>query len=257
MGNLPGEGPLQRVLDLLFPPRCVACRRAGAVLCESCLSTIKPILPPVCAHCGRSLAGTTTTSAPDTPLLCAGCRVNHDLAPLASVRVAASYEGPTRSAIRALKYGGQRRVATPLGRLLAGAYHAAGWQADLIVPLPLHAKRTATRGYNQSLLLARALSAEVGAPVADGLLERWRETPPQVGLHAADRRANVAGAFRLRTSDGTNNPAATLAGKRIVLLDDVTTTGSTLAAAAQSLASASPAVLWGLAVARPALGHDN
>lgn len=245
--------PLQHVLDLLFPPRCVACRRAGAVLCAWCLAGIERVQSPVCAVCGQSLPSAQPGA------ICPTARAHRSLDPLTSVRVAANYQGVTRTAIRALKYSGQKRVAVPLGQLLAAAYRAAGWEADLIVPLPLHAKRVKTRGYNQSLLLARALSAQIGVPVRDDLLERWRETAPQVGLGATERHANVDGAFRLRESGKgkTGDASAWLAGKRILLIDDVTTTGSTLAAAGAALAQAGPHALFGLAVARPLLSQDT
>lgn len=243
-----GDGPVQRVLDLLFPPRCVNCRRAGGILCEPCAAHIERVDAPVCACCGQSLA--VSSAAAGT--LCAYCRAGRGDPHLSGIRVAAHYRGVTRNAVRALKYSGQRRVAVPLGHLLASAYRAAGWDADMIVPLPLHPKRLASRGYNQSLLLARVLGAEVGVPVRDDVLLRWRETVPQVGLGASERRTNVAGAFRLRESAN----GAQLSGRGILLIDDVTTTGSTLAAAAEALAPAGPRVLWALAVARPPLGQD-
>jgi ComF family protein len=114
--------------------------------------------------------------------------------------------------------------------------------ADLIVPVPLHPKRQAERGYNQSALLARELSRQVGLPVAPAELVRTVRTRPQVGLNRDERRANIAGAFRC---------AGKVTDLRIVLVDDVCTTGATLEACAAELRSAGAAHVVGLTVARP------
>jgi ComF family protein len=170
--------------------------------------------------------------------------------------MAAFHEGGLRKAIHALKYTGQRRAAQPLGDVLAAAYHRYqrdGMAADLIIPLPLHAERERERGYNQATLLARRLSTRLRVPMRADLLIRHRSTPPQVGLRWGERRANVAGAFALAGP----HAAAQLAGKRILLIDDVVTTGSTLDAAAEALLAAGPASVWGLAIARPARRDAN
>ncbi|HEX8731204.1 MAG TPA: ComF family protein [Ktedonobacterales bacterium] len=242
------EGLPRRLLDLLFPPRCVHCQTTGAPLCGACAALIHAPPAPRCSRCDCPLLG---ASGPR----CRAC-VALERAPtppaLARIIVAAEYDGPVASAIRALKFRGQRRLAGPLAALLDGAMRRAEPRADLIIPMPLHAERLRRRGYNQAALLARPLARALGVPLRDDALLRTRASRPQTRLHASERRANVAGAFALAPGVG-----ATLAGKRIVLLDDVTTTGATLESAAEALLAAHPAAIIGLAVARPDHGTDG
>ncbi len=240
----------QRLLDLLFPPRCASCGTVGAVLCPACLAAFRLLTPPLCARCGTPLPA-SRAGAGATPL-CLPCASGAFPPDLDGIRVAAHYESAVRKAIHALKFGGQRRVAEPLGDLLAQTLQRDGPRADVLVPVPLHPARERERGYNQATLLARRCANLVGVPLRDGMLVRTRQTVPQTHLSASERRSNLAGAFALAGSAG-----AALTGKRIVLVDDVTTTGSTLAAAAAALLPLHPAAVWGLAVARPDSQHGG
>jgi len=244
------QGIAQGLLDLLFPPRCVSCGRSGAILCSTCLADVRAPTEPLCERCGSPLPGSSIRT------LCETCVEGRGPVTLDGLRVAAVYEGTIRKAIHALKFEGKRRAAQPLGALLAVAYHrstGAGMAADLIIPVPLHVDRARARGYNQAALLARVTAARLRMPVAENVLIRQRATQSQVDLSWRARRVNVTGAFALA------NPqvASRIAGKRILLIDDVATTGSTLDAAAQALFAAGPASVWGLAVARPALRHTS
>jgi len=234
----------QRLLDLLFPPRCAHCGVAGEILCAACWADIHEPRAPRCARCDRSLSASQTT--PYCPVCVASLRETGRPA-LGRIVVAADYEGPVGSAIRALKFRRQRRLALPLALLLADAMRRTGTTVDVIIPMPLHAARRRERGYNQAELLARPLAHTLGVPLRHDLLARIRATQPQTRLSRRDRQANVAGAFALAS------PAAAqaLAGKRVALVDDVTTTGATLEAAAQALSAAHPATICALAVARP------
>lgn len=233
----------QQALDLIFPARCVGCGRMGAVLCPACVASIQAPRPPLCACCGRSLGSATMLQA----RLCSACATAGGPDALHGVRAAACYDGAVRQAVRALKYHGRRRLALPLGDLLAHTYATLGWQADLIVPMPLYHTRERERGYNQATLLARRLGTRAGLPVRADVLRRWRATPPQAQLSGVARRVNVTGAFQLASA----RAGAEIAGKHVLLVDDVTTTGSTLNAAAHALRAAQPAGIWGLAVAQP------
>jgi len=211
------------LLDLVFPPRCVGCGRGGHWFCPVCVAAIVP--------------------APNR---------RDGLEPLVGLWVAGLYEDPLRLAIHALKYEGRRQVAGPLGRILAETYRrqnkgSARIRFDAILPVPLHPKRQAERGFNQSALLARGLGRGVGLPLREDVLLRSRHTPQQAGLDAANRRANVAGAFACQSG----HPA--LAGKALLLVDDVCTTGATLAACAEALRAAGAREVWGLTLARPSL----
>lgn len=214
---------MQQALDLLFPPRCVGCGRGGHWFCPACVAAIVP--------------------APAWP---------GGLEPLAGLWVAGLYEDPLRLAIHALKYEGRRQVAGPLGRVLAETYRrqhkgSARMRFDAVLPVPLHPKRQAERGFNQSALLAHGLARGVGLPLREDVLLRSRHTPQQAGLEAVKRRANVAGAFACLPG----HPA--LDGKALLLVDDVCTTGATLAACAGALRAAGAREVWGLTLARPVL----
>jgi ComF family protein len=204
-----------RILELLFPAHCVACRRYGAWLCNECLAEIpgqgQPQLVP-------------------WPHLAAGGLMDvYSLSP---------HTHPLREAVHALKYGGVRVLAEPLATLLAAGLTARPLWVDVLVPVPLHIARIRQRGYNQSELLARALGELCDLPVAQDDLMRHRPTRSQVGLSPDQRHANVAGAFACRSD--------ALAGQRVLLIDDVLTTGATLTACAAALRAAGATQVWGL-----------
>lgn len=210
-------GPARALLNLVFPPRCLGCRTLGTFLCPACAAGVSRLVDPFCPTCGLSVD-------PAHPQ----CRCR---APALSFVVAAGeFDGPLRQAIRALKYQGQRAGAPALAGLLAP--HLAGiLEPDhLLVPVPLHPRRLRQRGYNQSALLARALTSDRAAPPDERALRRIRQTTPQVELRGEQRARNMAGAF---TGDSSR-----CGGRTIVLVDDVCTTGATLRAAAGAATAA-------------------
>jgi ComF family protein len=164
------------------------------------------------------------------------------------LRTASAYQGPLQSAIRALKYNGNTRLAHPLGHILASAYLAYHLQADYIIPVPLHSERHKQRGYNHAQLLAEVMAAQINKPLSTNIVIRQRDTPAQVGLGNNERRQNMANAFILTPP---YNIANSLANHHILLIDDVYTTGSTLSACADPLFASGAASVWGLVLARP------
>jgi ComF family protein len=235
-----------RVLDLLFPPQCAICGRRGAMLCARCLAAVRPPDAQRCARCATPLPEDAHgTSVPAGR--CAACQGQPPVA-LAGLRVAARYEDTLRLAIIELKFHRQRRLAEPLGDLLAGAAAPLLQLADVVAPVPLHPARQRERGFNQAELLARRCGQRLGRPVRADLLRRVRATPSQVRLTAAERHANMQGAF-------VAMPGALgrIADRTVLLVDDVCTSGATLAAAAAALHEAGAAAIWGAAVARSAL----
>jgi ComF family protein len=236
------------LIDLLFPPYCVACRRLGAWLCPACLAKIESIHPPICQRCG--LPSGRDQAANPGMLICSHCQ----RAPLQldGLLAYAYHSGPLREAIHQFKYEDLRSLAGPLGKLMHD-----GWtmlappnlEIDTIVPVPLHPARQRQRGYNQSVLLARELGVALARPVVEGVLIRTKATAPQVGLNALERRTNVQDAFQCVGS--------ALSGKRVLLVDDVCTTGCTLESACLALRASGASSVWAytLARARPDL-HD-
>ncbi len=172
--------------------------------------------------------------------LCRICRETH--LTIDGIRAVAYFEGNLRSAIHRFKYDGAQALAGPLAQLLVEYQKDNQLPADVIVPVPLHPHREAERGYNQSALLARVLSSHLGVPATETALARVRATTPQVSLDAIERHSNVAGAFRARVHEVT--------GRRVLLIDDVCTTGATMESCSQALKSAGARSVWGLALAR-------
>jgi len=152
------------------------------------------------------------------------------------------FEGPLREAIHHLKYSGRTSLAKPLGSYLEAHWQTASQPADLIVPVPLHATRLRERGYNQSTLLAEQLSRASKLPVVEPALIRVKATTPQVTLNAAERKANVRAAFEARSD--------LVRGRRVLLVDDVCTTGATLESSGIALRQAGATFVWALTLAR-------
>lgn len=231
-------------LDLLFPPACVSCGEAGAALCPACAQRVQPVSGPLCDHCGRQQA--------EPRLRCAFCQAEQE-PPAIMLRAAALHTDPLRAAIHALKYEDRPELAGPLARYLTASFATQSWRPyratiDAIVAVPLHAERLAERGYNQSELLATAFGQASGLPCRPDWISRHASTRPQVGLSAEERRANVAQAF---AAD------AAVAGRTLLLIDDVYTTGSTLNACAAAAREAGARAVFALALAIPTGGDRD
>ena len=195
-----------------------------------------PIPSHLCHYCNKPLL-------PDGK--CQRCR-NHKRG-LTGLYGAYAYKDPLLTCIHSLKYYGNTRIALPLGVLLAKAYQTSNLHADLIIPVPLHPERLKQRGYNQAHLLAQVCAQAVGVPLNVSILQRRKETQVQVHLHRYERHANVAGAFCCQSPIATKS----LENRRIVIIDDVSTTGATLEACAAPLFAAGASEVWGLVLARP------
>ena len=220
-------------LDLVFPPRCALCGRHGLALCEECTGALPRADPPRCPRCWspkRSRWGCRRCE--EQPLALEGLRSPY------------VFRQGARELVHALKYSHYFALASPMGELMAEYLQGANLPAEVLVPVPLHSRRQRVRGYNQSSRLAREVSMAVDLPLAAEALVRRRDTPPQArAAEAGARRGNVAGAF--------DCPPGAVAGRRVVLVDDVTTTGATLDACARALLTEGGASsVWALTFAR-------
>lgn len=194
----------------------------------------------------RGCAGCDERLLPEERGFCGGCALLFDeagtaWAPPAPAACLYLYGGPIRDAIRRMKYGGRSDLAGVLGALLARAAPAYGGHIDAIVPVPLHPRRLRERGFDQATLIAAPLARALSVKLDLGRLRRVRHTPAQAGLEASARVPNVRGAFRSRVDP--KRP-------RVLLVDDVRTTGATMAACAEALREAGAAEIYTLTLAR-------
>ena len=217
-------GPLRSALDLVLPPRCLRCGvlvGSGGALCAECFAGVTFITRPLCHRCGVPFGG--DWGAPVTEeaagLLCSACARRRP--PYHRARAALLYDDGARPLLLAFKHGDRTDAAGALAGWMARAGADLLRSADLIVPVPLHRWRLWRRRFNQAALLAGALSRRAGVPYSVSTLGRVRPTPGQGGLGRGARAANVRGAFRVARPDR-------VAGRRVLLVDDVLTTGATV-----------------------------
>lgn len=224
-------------LDLIYPPECGGCRRAGSRWCNDCMDAIQHIPDPVCGRCGIPVQQIG---------LCPDCQANHPHFHV--LRSWSIFEFPIRNALHRLKYRRDIGLGDALAAQMYDFVVKLHWPINLVIPVPLGRKRLEERGYNQVGLIARPLALEMGIGFAPTALTRIRETKSQVGLTKAERHQNMCGAFQ---AEGTR-----VNGQIILLMDDVATTGSTLSSCAEALYKAGAQDVFALTVSRALTHHD-
>lgn len=237
---------LQMAVRLVYPPRCTSC---GVVvydafgLCGACWRDTPFITGLVCDLCGVPLPGEDTTGV----VHCDDCLVT--ARPWSRGRAVMRYDGNGRKLALALKHGDRHDVAHPAGKWLARSAQPMLSPDTLIAPVPLHWTRMISRRFNQSALLSQALARETGLPHVADLLVRHRRTQSLKGLDRTTRHATLDGAIRV-------NPRriAMIKGARVLVVDDVMTSGATFSAAAQACHAAGAGDVCVLALARAAKG---
>ncbi|KAB2873598.1 MAG: ComF family protein [Pseudorhodoplanes sp.] len=218
--------PLRLAIDFALPPLCPACREPvgeATGLCAACWSKLSPIERPFCERLGIPFA-----YDPGPGIL--SMQAIADPPSFTRARAAVRYDDVARTMVHALKYGDRLDLAPAMGRWMARAGREILDDADTIVPVPLHWRRLWARRFNQSASLANVVSRLSSVPVSFEALKRVKATPQQVGLSKAERAQNVQGAFRVPAGG-----KADIARRRVVLVDDVLTSGATAEACARTL----------------------
>ena len=232
----------QACLDLLFPIICVGCGQVGELLCADCAQLVEPMPEDVCERCGRPMA--------------VGCSFWCQQAdpPLQLFRAAASYYvPPLHEAIHQFKYNNQPELASDLAKYLVASFDASCWTPirntiTAVAPIPGDPKRKQERGYNQAELLADAFCDARHLPLYTELLEKVETTESQTSLSWSERTKNVEGKYIASPN---------MAGHHLLLIDDVSTSGATMATCSSAALSAGAACVYGLSIAMPLRDHDS
>lgn len=233
----------RRIADIVVPPSCLACHArvwGHDALCADCWRRVTFIRAPLCDRLGLPLP---FASATDGPLISAAAAASPPLYDRARAAVVFNEESIARDLIHGLKYADRHEVRCLLGRWLLTAGTELFNGADVLIPVPMTRWRLLRRQFNQSALLAQEVSRATGIPVASHALVKHKSTPPQVGLTRLQRASNVRGAFSVAAKQ-----IGRIAGRNVILIDDVITTGATVGACAMTLKAAGAARVDILAV---------
>src|SRR5580692_9513118 len=216
---------LRSALDLALPPLCAACREPveGKGLCPACWSKLSFITRPYCERLGIPFVYDPGPGILSMEAIAAPPAYNR-------ARAAVRFDEVSRALVHGLKYGDRLELAPMMGRWISRAGRELLAEADALVPVPLHWRRLWTRRFNQSAMLAAAVAADSGVPVAAAALKRVKATVQQVGLSRPERATNVQGAFRV-----PEQGKAAVVGRRLIVLDDVLTSGVTVEGCARAL----------------------
>ena len=227
-------------LDIALPSLCVSCREPvdGEGVCAACWARLSFIAPP---HCPR--LGIPFVFDPGPDMLSMEAIANPPAYQRA--RAAVRYDDVARTLVHSLKYQDRTDLAPAMGRWMARAGRELLYEADMLIPVPLHWRRAWRRRYNQSGALARVIERQTGVKVRGDVLHRVRATEQQIGLSRAQRATNVQGAFQVSADRQSE-----VQGRRVVLIDDVLTSGATLDACARALLRAKAAQVDALVFAR-------
>jgi competence protein ComFC len=230
------ESSFWNVIDLVFPPVCPGCQEIGERWCEECQNAVIRMPAQVCEICGE----------PSVTTLCKRCNTSRPS--LTHIRSWAVFKQPVRNALHTLKYRNNIALGHSLAKSIAPGLCEFNWPVQVILPIPLSEQRYRERGYNQAALVARPLAQLTGLDYQPGALRRARHTRSQVGLSVEERKQNLKKAFQ--------PDEKLVAGKDILLVDDVCTTGATLIEAAVTLAEAGARSVYAYTVARAISHHD-
>lgn len=223
-------------LDLLFPPQCGGCGRPGSRWCITCQSSVKILNGIVCDVCGLPQ---------EKPGMCSACLASRPR--FRSLRAWAVFEEPVQSALHKLKYRRDLSMGDAIAAAMMPFVQNLNWKIDLVVPVPLGKQRMRERGYNQVAMIAKPLAMGLGLQYSPNALARQKETRSQVGLNREERHLNVQMAFRAE---------AGVRDKVVLIMDDVSTTGSTLSSGAEALYAAGASDVYALTIARALPHHD-
>jgi len=234
------RGFCRAALDVALPPLCAVCREPveGSGLCPTCWSKLSFITRPYCERLGIPFQYDPGPGVLSMEAIAAPPAYNR-------ARAAVRFDEISRALVHALKYSDRLDLAPMMGRWVGHAGRELLAEADALVPVPLHWRRQWARRFNQSAMLAAAVSAETGVPIAAGALKRVKATVQQVGLSRTERASNIQGAFKVPEK-------AAVAGRRLVLIDDVLTSGATVDGCARALNRAGAANVDVLVFARVA-----
>lgn len=227
------------ILDWIYPPRCCNCDRVGVVFCPECESSIKPLAGNLCAICGYPLRS--------NKWICQKCA--SEKPPYESMRSWGSHEGALRHAVHALKYRRDLDLGHFFASRLVELVRKEAWQIDLVVPVPLSPGHLKQRGYNQSACISQNLAWLLGLPHSSTSIKRVKETQEQITLDVNERFMNLCDAFYAN--------AATLEKKRVLIVDDVITTGATMQNCAKAVQNSGAETVYGISVARALLHHPK